>query len=92
MINDIIKLYKNGKELTLLELAYFAITLISFAVAGVVALFNQSLGVSVLVVPLIALIAGVMNIVAWSLVKLIIEHLISSRESKKAEEKAKKTK
>lgn len=91
MINDIIKLYKNGKELTLLEIAYFVITLVSFAVAGVIALFNQSLGVSVLIVPLIALIAGIMNIVAWSLVKLIIEHLIAARNNKEVKDvKAKK--
>ena len=90
MINDIIKLYKEGKELTLLEIAYFTITVISFAVAGVVALFNQSFGVSVLIVPLIALVAGVMNIVAWSLVKLIVEHMISSRKEKNAGTKAKK--
>ena len=90
MINDIIKLYKEGRELTLLEIAYFAITVVSFAVAGVVALFNQSLGVSVLIIPLVALVAGVMNIVAWSLVKLIIEHLMASRKEKKVAEKSEK--
>jgi len=89
MINDIIKLYKEGKELTLLEIAYFSITVISFAIAGIVALFNQSFGVSVLIIPLVALVAGLMNIVAWSLVKLIVEHLISSRKEKKSASKAK---
>ena len=90
MINDIIKLYKEGKELTLLEIAYFTITIVSFAVAGIVALFNQSFGVSILVVPLVALVAGVMNIVAWSLVKLIVENIIASRKEKSASGKAKK--
>jgi len=90
MINDIIKLYKEGKELTLLEIAYFAITIVTFAIAGVIALFNQSFGVSILIVPLVALIAGVMNIVAWSLVKLIVEHMISSRKEKNKSDKAKK--
>jgi len=90
MINDIIKLYKEGKELTLLEIAYFAITIVTFAIAGVIALFNQSFGVSILIVPLVALIAGVMNIVAWSLVKLIVEHMISSRKEKSKSDKAKK--
>lgn len=84
MINDIIKLYKDGKKLTLLEIAYFAIAIISFGIAGVIALFNQSFGVSILIVPLIALIAGVMNIVTWALVKLIIEHLVASRNNSKA--------
>lgn len=82
MINSLVKLYKDGKELTLLEITYFALSVLSFVVAGVVALFNQSLGVSILIVPLIALIAGVMNIVAWSLVKLIIEHLATKKSAK----------
>ena len=75
MIKDLIKLYEDGRELTLLEITYFALSVLSFMVAGILALFNQALGVSVLIVPLIALVAGVMNIVAWSLVKLIIESL-----------------
>lgn len=88
MVNDLIKLYKEGQKLTLLEIAYFAITILAFGVAGIVALFNQSLGVSILIIPLITLIAGVMNIIAWSLVKLIIEHMISRKQ--KAAKPAKK--
>ncbi len=89
MIKDLIKLYKDGKELTLLEITYFALSVVSFAVAGVLALFNQSLGLSVLIVPLIAFVAGLMNIVAWAVVRLIIESLINNQEIAKSE-KAKK--
>ena len=89
MIKDLIKLYKDRRELTLLEITYFALSIVSFAIAGIIALFNQSLGVSVLIVPLIALVAGIMNIVAWSLVKLIIEGLISSRKEDKANKSSK---
>lgn len=67
----------------MLEVAYFALSLLSFAVAGVVALFNQSLGVSILIVPLVALIAGVMNVVAWALVKLVMEQIINVTKPKK---------
>ena len=88
MVNNLIKLIKDNRELTLLEIAYFALSLLSFAVAGVVALFNQSLGVSVLIVPLVALVAGVMNVIAWALVKLVMEQIISSRSGKKSAEKA----
>ena len=82
MVNDLIKLYKEGQKLVLLEIAYFAITILAFAIAGVIALFNQSLGVSILIIPLVTLVAGIMNIIAWSLVKLIIEQMISSRKQK----------
>lgn len=90
MINGIIKLYKNHRELTLLELTYFMLMLLAFAVAGVVALFNQSLGVSILIVPLVCLVACVVNLVAWAVVKLSLESLINSREKKDNTAKAKK--
>lgn len=83
MIKGLIKLYKDRRELTLLEIAYFALSILSFVVAGTVSLFNQSLGVSILIVPLIALVAGVVNIVAWSLVKLLIEGLASKKDEAK---------
>ena len=91
MIKDLIKLYKERRELTLLEITYFALSVITFAVAGIIALFNQSLGVSILIVPLIALIAGVVNIVAWSVVKLLIESLINRKNADKAADKPAKT-
>ena len=90
MINYIVKLYKEGRELALVELAYFVITLLAFAIAGIVALFNQSLGVSILVVPLVSLIACVMNVVAWALVKLVAEQLANIKQAKKAEKTTKK--
>lgn len=91
MVNGIIKLYKNHRELTLLEMTYFIMMILAFVVAGVVALFSQSLGVSILVVPLVCLIAGVMNLVAWSLVKLALDSLIHWHD-KKNEDKASKAK
>ncbi|MBQ3309557.1 hypothetical protein IJG78_02670 [Candidatus Saccharibacteria bacterium] len=91
MIKDLIKLYKERRELTLLEITYFTLSVITFAVAGIIALFNQSLGVSILIVPLIALIAGVVNIVAWSVVKLVIESLINRKNADKAADKPAKT-
>ena len=99
MINWIINLYKNHRELTLLEITYFMLMMVAFVVAGVVALFSQSLGVSILIVPLVCLIAGAMNLVAWALVKLALENLMSwhdqknntkKDDSKKSAEKSKK--
>ena len=84
MIKGLIKLYKDRRDLTLLEIAYFALSVFSFIVAGTISLFNQSLGVSILIVPLIALVAGVVNIVAWSLVKILIEGLANKKDDGKA--------
>ena len=83
MVKGLIKLYEERRELTLLEIAYFALSVVSFVVAGTVSLFNQALGISILIVPLIALIAGIVNIVAWSLVKLSIESLANKKSSGK---------
>ena len=83
MIKELIKLYKDRRELTLLEITYFTLSVISFAVAGILALFNQALGLSVLIIPLIAFIAGLMNIVAWAVVRLIIEGLINRYKTTK---------
>ena len=81
MFKSLIKLYKDNKQLTLLEIAYFALPILSFAVAGIVALFNQSLGVNILIVPLIAFVAGLMNIVLWAVIRLVIEALIERDKS-----------
>ena len=75
MIKSLIKLYKDHRVLVLLDLAYLVLSILSFMVAGIVALFNQSLGISILIVPLTALVACVMNIVAWALVKLVMDQL-----------------
>lgn len=83
MIKELIKLYKDRRELTLLEITYFALSVISFAIAGVLALFNQALGISVLIVPLVAFIAGLMNIVAWAVVRLFIEGLMNRNKNSK---------
>ena len=75
IMNGIIKLYKNHRELLLVEITYLIIMLLAFIVAGVIALFNQNFGVAALIVPLVALIALVMNIVAWAIIKLVLEYL-----------------
>ena len=83
-MNGIIKLYKNHRELLLVEVTYLIITLIAFVVAGVIALFNQSFGVASLIVPLVSLIAFVVNIVVWAMVKFMLDELVSWREKKNA--------
>lgn len=89
MVQGVINLYKSHKELLLVEIAYFLIMIIGFMAAGFVALFNQALGVSFLVIPLIAVIASVVNVVVWSLIKTAMEHLVKLKPTaEKASEKS----
>ena len=45
------QLYKEQRELTILEVTYLIIAVLSFLVAAVIALLNQSLGVALLIIP-----------------------------------------
>lgn len=77
------KLYEERRELALLQWTYFVMAILSVLIAGIFALINQSLGVSILIVPLVAFVAMSMNIVAWALVKLAAETFLSKKNSKK---------
>ena len=81
-MNGIIKLYKNHRELLLVEITYLVITLLSFIVAGVIALFNQSFGVAALMVPLVSLIALVVNVVVWAMVKFVLDGIVAQYDKK----------
>lgn len=76
------KLYEDRRELALLQWTYLAMAVVSVVIAGVFALFNQSLGVSILIVPLAAFIAMSMNIIAWALVKLAADTFIKKKHPK----------
>lgn len=89
-MNGIIKLYKNHRELLLVEITYLVITLLSFVVAGVIALFNQSFGVASLVVPLVSLIALVVNVVVWAMVKFVLDGIVNWHDKKSDVKTAKK--
>lgn len=80
ILNYFSKLYSEKKELALLEWTYLAIAIASVLIAGIFALFNQSLGVSILVVPFVAFIAMSMNVVAWALIKLAAETFLTKKK------------
>ena len=84
LIESIRKLYTEKRELALLEWTYLAMIILSVIVAGIFALFNHSLGVSILIVPLVALTAMCMNVVAWALIKLAADSFLraSDKQSK----------
>ena len=65
------KLYQEKRELALVGWAYFAMMIVSVVIAIVTfAVFNESLGVGILIVPMVAMVAISMNVVAWTLIKI----------------------
>lgn len=90
-------LYRGRKQVILLSWAYLFMAVVSVLIAGICALINQSVGVGMLILPLIAITALCANIVVWSFVRFIIDvitirirekQLIDARIAERAAEKA----
>jgi len=81
------KLYSEKRELALLEWTYLAMVIVSVLIAGLFALFDQSVGVGLLIVPLVAFIAMSMNVVAWALIKLAADTILPKKADKKSNKK-----
>lgn len=75
-------LYNNHRELTLLQWLYALIAIIGVFVAGIIALMNQSLGISILIVPGVFAIAFIANLVAWSLLNTVLKSLFIEEAEK----------
>ena len=75
-------LYEERRELALLEWTYLIMIILSVLIAGIFALFNHSLGVSILIVPLVAMTAMCMNVVAWALIKLAADTFLQQKDSR----------
>ena len=89
LLSFIKQLYKEKRELTILEITYLIIAGISFLVSAVIALLNQALGVGLLIIPFIAFLAFSANLIVWALVKIEPQGvkkdaIISSSKSEKA--------
>jgi hypothetical protein len=67
------QLYKEQRELTILEITYLIIAVLSFLVAAVIALLNQSLGVALLIIPFVSFLALSANIIVWALIRMLLE-------------------
>ena len=76
-------LYKNNREFALLEWLYIGITVVFIFIAGLIALLNQSLGVGLLIIPLISFTAFAMNLICWSLINTIADHFTKEGAKKK---------
>lgn len=81
------KLYREKRELAMLEWTYLALVIASVVVAGIFALVDQAMGVGILIVPLVALIAMSMNVVAWALIKLAADSFLPKKAGKKSSRK-----
>ena len=82
MFNYFKKAQKENNKFGMLEYVYVAIAAITIFIAGIVALFNQNLGLSIAFVPLASIsIAGV-NVIVWSLTKLFADS-VKTKESPK---------
>ena len=78
------QLYKEKRELTILEVTYLIIAIISFLVAAVIALLNQSLGVALLIIPFVSFLALSANMIVWALVRMLLDES-SKNDHKKSE-------
>lgn len=85
-----INLYRKNRQLTLLSWVYGIIAVVFVFVAGIFALINQSVGVAILIVPLIAICALSANIVVWALVHLMLDS--TAKKLDESEKSRKKTK
>ncbi|MBR6097737.1 hypothetical protein IKP94_03245 [Candidatus Saccharibacteria bacterium] len=66
-------LYQEKKQVALLAWAYGLVAVAVTILAGLVALINQSVGVAIMIVPLIAVVAFSVNVVMWALIRFAIE-------------------
>jgi Kef-type K+ transport system membrane component KefB len=78
-------LYKDKGQIILLSWCYSAIAIVFVVIAGFCALVNQSFGVAMLIIPLIAVVALCMNIVMWSLIRFALD--VITRRFNKSEKK-----
>jgi len=86
-----INLYRERKQISLLSWVYGAFAIIFVFIAGIFALVDQSFGIKTLIIPLIAIVAMLANIVIWALIKLVLDTLNEKNEakSKKSDDKKK---
>ena len=87
------KMYREKSQVGLLTWAYAIISVAVIIVAGLIALINQSVGVAILIVPLIAIAAMCANVMVWSLIRFVLETHENNEKAKQraAKQAAKKT-
>ena len=85
------RIYREKRQVSLLTWAYAIISVAVIIVAGLIALINQSVGVAILIIPLIAIAAMCANIMVWSLIRFILEtHEQKTKAKARAEKQTNK--
>lgn len=86
-----INLYRKNRQLTLISWVYGIIAVVFVFVAGIFALINQSVGVAILIVPLVAICALSANVVVWALVHLMLDGTVKKLEENEQAKPARKS-
>lgn len=89
-----IDLYRKNRQLALLSIVYGLIAIVFVFIAGIFALINQSVGIAILIVPLIAISALCANVVAWALIHLAFDGIakkLDELEKKQEKSQARKS-
>ena len=80
--NKVLKIAENNSPLKLLQGSYAVIGIAVVVISGLFSLFSQSLGFSLLIVPLVTFTALGLNVVAWALISLAISTAEKSKKRK----------
>ena len=78
IISYIMQQVEDKKELKLLQGTYLVLGLGSVILCGIVGLFNRSLGVGMLIFPLVVIVALCVNVVMWALIKLGLDAVVNA--------------
>ena len=89
------RLYREKNQLALIAWAYGTISVVAVILAGLIALIDQAVGKSLLIIPLISAGAFCANVIMWAIIRLILDaynshQQLKAKASKEAERKAKR--
>lgn len=84
MKDKIIELYQKKRELAVLQLFYLIVGVTLVLIAGLFALVDQNHGDQILFFAFATLAVFVVNIIAWALVRLILDQF-TTKKTEKAE-------
>ncbi len=82
MWEKFLKMYREKNQLSLLTWAYAIISVAVVIMAGLIALINQSVGVAILIIPLIAIAAMCANVIVWSLIRFLLQTYETKEKAK----------
>ena len=75
-------MYREKNQLSLLTWAYAIISIAVVIMAGLIALINQSVGVAILIIPLVAIAAMCANVIVWSLIRFLLQTYETKEKAK----------